>query len=78
MQRELKMKELQLLDATRRKFLLYQQQQKQSELARLDDEIRRKVGIISIPEEFDSALNDVGMNFKSLDIFVTAEAGRMM
>ena len=43
MQRELKMKELQLLDATRRKFLLYQQQQKESELARLDDEIRRKV-----------------------------------
>ena len=43
MQRELKMKELQLLDATRRKFLLYQQQQKQSDLARLDDEIRRKV-----------------------------------
>lgn len=43
MQRELKMKELQLLDATRRKFLTYQQQQKESELARLDDEIRRKV-----------------------------------
>ncbi len=43
MQRELKMKELQLLDATRRKFLLYQQQQKESELNRLDDEIRRKV-----------------------------------
>ena len=46
MQRELKMKELQLLDATRRKFLMYQQQQKQSELARLDDEIRRKVGTL--------------------------------
>lgn len=46
MQRELKMKELQLLDATRRKFLMYQQQQKQSELARLDDEIRRKVRAI--------------------------------
>ena len=46
MQRELKMKELQLLDATRRKFLMYQQQQKQSELTRLDDEIRRKVRTI--------------------------------
>ncbi len=44
MNREVKMKELQLLDATRRKFLTYQQQQKESELSRLDDEIRRKVG----------------------------------
>ena len=43
MNRELKLKELQLLDATRRKFLQYQQQQKHTELARLDDEIRRKV-----------------------------------
>ncbi len=45
MQRELKMKELQLLDTTRRKFLQYQQQQKESELNRMDDEIRRKVSV---------------------------------
>lgn len=45
MTRELKMKELQLLDATRRKFLTYQQKQKEAELARLDDDIRRKVGV---------------------------------
>lgn len=43
MNRELKLKELQLLDATRRKFMQYQQQQKESELTRLDDEIYRKV-----------------------------------
>jgi len=37
------MKELQLLDAARRKFMTFTQQQKEAELARLDDEIRRKV-----------------------------------
>ena len=47
MNRELKMKELQLLDATRRKFLNFQQQQKETELTRLDDEIKRKVRIFS-------------------------------
>ena len=43
MNREMKMKELQLLDATRRKFMAFTQQQKEAELSRLDDEIRRKV-----------------------------------
>ena len=43
MNREIKMKELHMLDATRRKFLEYQKNQKQQELTRLDDEIRRKV-----------------------------------
>ena len=37
------MKELQMLDVARRKFMSYTQQQKETELARLDDEIRRKV-----------------------------------
>jgi hypothetical protein len=44
MNRELKMKEMQLLDATRRKFLNFNQQQKEAEIARLDDEIQRKAG----------------------------------
>jgi len=44
MTREAKMKELQMLDTTRRKFMNYTQQQKETELTRLDDEIRRKVG----------------------------------
>ena len=43
MTREARMKELQLLDAARRKFMTFTQQQKEAELARLDDEIRRKV-----------------------------------
>ena len=46
MTREAKMKELQMLDAARRKFMNYTQQQKETELARLDDEIRRKVGTL--------------------------------
>lgn len=43
MKRELKVKELQFLDASRRRFLKYQQDQRQMELKRLDDEIARKV-----------------------------------
>jgi len=40
--KELKVKELQFLDASRRRFLKYQQDQRQMELKRLDDEIARK------------------------------------
>ncbi|KFV04636.1 TBC1 domain family member 31, partial [Pterocles gutturalis] len=40
--RELKVKELQYLDASRRRFLKYQQEQRQMDLKRLDDEIARK------------------------------------
>ncbi|KAM4687302.1 TBC1 domain family member 31 [Discoglossus pictus] len=40
--RELKIKELQLLDAARRRFLKHQQGQRKMELRRLDDEIERK------------------------------------
>jgi len=43
MTREAKMKELEMLDAARRKFMNFTQQQKEAELARLDDEIRQKV-----------------------------------
>jgi len=43
MTREARVKELEVLDAARRKFMAYTQQQKEAELARLDDEIRRKV-----------------------------------
>ncbi|NXK37038.1 TBC31 protein, partial [Piprites chloris] len=45
MKRELKVKELQLLDASRRRFLNYQQDQLQMELKRLDDEIARKASM---------------------------------
>ncbi|KAL8615313.1 hypothetical protein ACOMHN_038052 [Nucella lapillus] len=42
MHRETKLKELQLLDAARRKFLHFQKQQREAELRRLDDEMQRK------------------------------------
>ena len=45
MNREVKLKELQLLDAARRKFLHFQKSQRESELKRLDDEVQRKVVI---------------------------------
>jgi len=41
--REVKLKELQLLDAARRKFLHFQKNHRESELKRLDDEVQRKV-----------------------------------
>ncbi|KFQ31900.1 TBC1 domain family member 31, partial [Mesitornis unicolor] len=40
--KELKLKELEFLDASRRRFLKYRQDQQQMELKRLDDEIARK------------------------------------
>ena len=43
MNREVKMKELQLLDTARQKFMTYTQNQKEAEIKRLDDEIKRKV-----------------------------------
>lgn len=42
MNREVKFKELQLLDAARRKFLHFQKSQREAELKRLDDEVQRK------------------------------------
>ncbi|XP_051878780.1 TBC1 domain family member 31 isoform X2 [Pristis pectinata] len=43
--RELKIKELQVLDAAQRRFLKHQQEQQKSELRRLDDEIDRKIAL---------------------------------
>uniref|UniRef100_A0A8C5MW77 TBC1 domain family member 31 n=1 Tax=Leptobrachium leishanense TaxID=445787 RepID=A0A8C5MW77_9ANUR len=43
--RELRLKELQLLDAARRRFLKYQQEQRKMELKRMDDEIERKMSM---------------------------------
>uniref|UniRef100_A0A8V0YBG5 TBC1 domain family member 31 n=1 Tax=Gallus gallus TaxID=9031 RepID=A0A8V0YBG5_CHICK len=43
--RELKVKELQFLDASRRRFLKYQQDWRQTELKRLDDDIARKASM---------------------------------
>lgn len=43
MKRELKVKELHLLDAARRRFLKHQQEVKASQIQQLDQEIGRKV-----------------------------------
>lgn len=43
MKRELKVKELNLIDSARRRFLKHQQDQRRIQLKRLDDEIQRKV-----------------------------------
>lgn len=43
MKRELKVKELQLLDATRRRFLKHQQELRAAQIEKLDQEISRKV-----------------------------------
>ena len=43
MKREVHLRELQLLDAVRRRFMHHQQTLKEAELQRLDDDIERKV-----------------------------------
>lgn len=45
MKRELKVKELQLLDATRRRFLKHQQDLRAKQIQELDQDISRKVHI---------------------------------
>jgi len=43
MKRELRVKELKVLDEARQRFMQHHQQVKEAELKRLDDEIKRKV-----------------------------------
>ncbi|NXP23167.1 TBC31 protein, partial [Scytalopus superciliaris] len=64
--RELKTKELQLLDASRRRFLSYQQDQLQMELKRLDDEIARKASMRE--QETAAALQDVEVRRMELEL----------
>ncbi|XP_063183550.1 TBC1 domain family member 31 isoform X2 [Chroicocephalus ridibundus] len=63
--RELKVKELQFLDASRRRFLKYQQDQRQMELKRLDDEIARKATMRE--QETAAALQDVEVQRMELE-----------
>ncbi|XP_071410000.1 TBC1 domain family member 31 isoform X3 [Pithys albifrons albifrons] len=65
MKRELKVKELQLLDASRRRFLSYQQDQLQMELKRLDDEIARKASMRE--QETAAAVQDVEVRRMELE-----------
>ncbi|KAM6411400.1 TBC1 domain family member 31 isoform 2-T2 [Pluvialis apricaria] len=63
--RELKVKELQFLDASRRRFLKYQQDQRQMELKRLDDEIARKASMRE--QETAAAVQDVEVRRMELE-----------
>ncbi|XP_030900300.2 TBC1 domain family member 31 isoform X2 [Melopsittacus undulatus] len=63
--RELKVKELQLLDASRRRFLKYQQDQRQMELNRLNDEIIRKASMRE--QETAAAVQDVEVRWMELE-----------
>ncbi|XP_033626137.1 TBC1 domain family member 31-like [Asterias rubens] len=57
MKRELRIRELQLLDGAKRKFMHHQQMQKEADLGRLDDEISRKS--LLREQETKAAVDDV-------------------
>ncbi|NWH95151.1 TBC31 protein, partial [Aegithalos caudatus] len=63
--RELKVKELQLLDASRRRFRNYQQDQLQMKLKRLDDEIARKASMRE--QETAAAIQDIELQWMELE-----------
>ncbi|KAM4685127.1 TBC1 domain family member 31 isoform 3-T3 [Amazona ochrocephala] len=63
--RELKVKELQLLDASRRRFLKHQQDQRQMELNRLNDEIIRKASMRE--QERAATVQDVEVRWMELE-----------
>ncbi|KAL2084281.1 hypothetical protein ACEWY4_019799 [Coilia grayii] len=65
MKRELKLKELQLVDATRRRFLQHQQGQCRVQLQRLDDEIHRKMALRD--QETAAAVQDIEVRQMELD-----------
>ncbi|XP_066032694.1 TBC1 domain family member 31 isoform X2 [Chamaea fasciata] len=63
--RELKVKELQLLDASRRRFQNYQQDQLQMKLKHLDDEIARKASMRE--QERAAAVQDIELQWMELE-----------
>ncbi|XP_062394922.1 TBC1 domain family member 31 [Sardina pilchardus] len=65
MKRELKLKELQLVEATRRRFLHHQQDQRRVQLHRLDDEIQRKMALRD--QETAAAVQDIEVRQMELD-----------
>ncbi|XP_063055000.1 TBC1 domain family member 31 isoform X2 [Engraulis encrasicolus] len=65
MKRELKLKELQLVEATRRRFLSHQQEQRRAQLQRLDDEITRKMALRD--QETAAAVQDIEVRQMELD-----------
>ncbi|XP_070574109.1 TBC1 domain family member 31-like [Ptychodera flava] len=66
MKRELRIKEMQLLDAARRKFIHHEKDQRETELKRLDEELARKVMLRE--QETHAALEDVEIKNMELQI----------
>ncbi|XP_041376206.1 TBC1 domain family member 31-like [Gigantopelta aegis] len=66
MNREVKLKELQLLDAARRKFLHFQQTQREAELKRLDDEMQRKA--LMRDQETEAAIEEAEIKNMELNL----------
>ncbi|TRY94739.1 hypothetical protein DNTS_021624 [Danionella cerebrum] len=65
MKRELKMKELSVVDSSRRRFLKHQQDQRRMQLKRLEDEIQRKMALRD--QETAGAVQDIEMRQIELD-----------
>ncbi|XP_072316547.1 TBC1 domain family member 31 [Eucyclogobius newberryi] len=65
MKRELKVKELQLLDASRRRFLKHQQKMKASQIEKLDQEISRKMDLRD--QETAAAIQDLEVRQMELE-----------
>ncbi|KAM9851444.1 TBC1 domain family member 31 [Aulostomus maculatus] len=65
MKRELRVKELQLLDASRRRFLKHQQDLQASQIQRLDQEIGRKMELRE--QETDAAVQDLEVRQMELE-----------
>ncbi|CAL1610656.1 unnamed protein product [Knipowitschia caucasica] len=65
MKRELKVKELQLLDASRRRFLKHQQEKKASQIEKLDQEISRKMDLRD--KETNTAIQDLEVRQMELE-----------
>ncbi|KAM6457750.1 TBC1 domain family member 31 isoform 1-T1 [Liasis olivaceus] len=63
--RELRVKELQLVEAARRRFLKYQQDQREMEVKRLDDEIARKASMRD--QETAATIRDVEVRQMELE-----------
>ncbi|XP_059168876.1 TBC1 domain family member 31-like [Physella acuta] len=64
--REVKLKELALLEAGRRKFLQFQKEQREVELRRLDDELQRKA--LQRDQETDAAIQEAEVKQMELQL----------
>ncbi|XP_067304784.1 TBC1 domain family member 31 [Pseudorasbora parva] len=65
MKRELKVKELNLIDSARRRFLKHQQDQRRIQLNRFDDDIQRKMALRD--QETAAAVQDIEVRQMELD-----------